>query len=219
MNNKLTLTGNELIDFDVNTMSPAQMALLSEKLTNRRLAMMEENMVAMQMQMNRLDLETKSGIQNVEGFVKEGFDNFTGAFYKVKDKFDVFEDEIQKAKEIAITTNRVRTPNYQFVNQSTFGSNFNVSLSSKRVGKLLKVVGIAQPSKNKTTPYSIYIPKLAKTNTTEKYSTHNWHYTECLKKIDKWLVSNGHYDEFYTIESRDDLEKYVDTLYDKYVSN
>lgn len=127
------------------------------------------------------------------------------------------EKELNETKEIAISHNRVKQPKYDFVNQSTFGSLFNVSISSARVGKLLKITGLAQESKRKTTPYRQYIPNLAKTRTGENYTTFVWHFDKCMVKIDDWLKSKDLYNKFYSIEYEKDMELFIDELYKKYL--
>lgn len=141
-----------------------------------------------------------------------------------KEKLNDLENEVISAKEIAVATNRVRSPKYGYVNQTDFGSYLNVSISNIRVGKLLKIVGIAQPSKRRTIPYREYIPTLAQTHAGTSsngygYSNHKWHYVKCMEHIDKWLHKNNHYNEFYMIESEKDLEIYIDRLYEKYIES
>lgn len=143
--------------------------------------------------------------------------NYIKAETKNQIKFGELENKIEDTVSIAVSSNRVRQPRYDYVNQTSFGSLFNVSISNTRVGKLLKVVGIAQPSKRKTMPYREFIPKLAKTRAGENFTTYEWHFTNCLGKIDSWLKDRDLYTEFYSIEHEKDMEVYIDRLFSRYV--
>lgn len=136
---------------------------------------------------------------------------------KMKDSIEDFSDKLEDVEGIAIASNRVRQPTYGFVNQGDFGRMFNVSISSIRVGKLFKTVGIAMVSKSTTTPLRKHVDKLAKINVQERYTSFQWHYTGCLDHIDKWMKDNGYHKEFHMIDNEKDMSNFIDRIYIKHV--
>lgn len=135
-------------------------------------------------------------------------------FKETQDSINLISEKSEKQMEVAVNSMRVKQMQYEYINLQSFGANFSVSIGSKTLGKLLRIVGIAM-KKPTTAPYRENVPKYAKPSANEKYSTFIWHYENCLQKIDSWLMENGHYEDFYSISSEKELEKFINYLYSK----
>ncbi|OPH47606.1 hypothetical protein BC351_10465 [Paenibacillus ferrarius] len=134
---------------------------------------------------------------------------------EIKTDIERIDDKISKTQEMAISTARVSQTSSNYVDQGEFGDMFRVSISSNRIGRLFKAVGLAKASKRKTTPYDKFKPKYAKTVIFEEKQSYQWHYKNCMDYIEDWLEKKGLLEEFYTIEVRDDMEVYIDRLYNQ----
>lgn len=122
-------------------------------------------------------------------------------------------DDNEKKLEVQINSMRVKSLQCGYMTQSDFGNSFTISLGPKIVGKLFKVIGLAQ-NKNVTKPYRYFVPKYAKSMANETYSTFIWNYENCLIFLEQWLIENGYYEMFYSKETEKDLEDFIDELYD-----
>lgn len=183
---------------NVDEMSMEELDILQQQIMTKKINSFQERLE--RMESNQIKSETKNEIQYQE-----------------------LKNDVGRVTEIAIASSRVTSPQYDYVNQSDFGNYFNVSMSSQKVGKLLKLSGIAKRSRGKTLPYREHIPNLAKSRqgTSAKgynYSTTVWHFNRCVKKIDEWLKDSGHFYDFYNIEYEKDLEIFIDELYKKYMN-
>lgn len=228
---------NEMMNFE--GMSLEQLTELNNQVMFNRMNMLQEMVKQMQLERAKdktaLNIELESiknkvgnvqetahEIQMVTNDTKNVVDQFvpsaTEAFVKVKGITDELKEEIAEVKQIQIASTRVRQPRYEYVSQGDFGRHFNVSISSVRIGKLLKIVGLAQPSKGKLAPYRQYVNSgHAIRRDDEKYTHHHWHFQKCLKKIDKWLDANNHLTRFYSITETKELDRFIDGLYNKYI--
>ena len=169
---------NELAIID--TMDPEQLQILHDRITEKRFAIMQDQLIKVQDKLNELEERQESGIK------------------------------------VAINAFRSKQSQYNYISQKDFGNLFTVSIGSKTVGKLLKVVGLAQKSRGNTIPYNSFIPKFAKVMANEQYSAFVWQYENCLSFIENWLHENNLYEEFYSMATERDLESYINELYDAY---
>ena len=127
-----------------------------------------------------------------------------------------FQEEIDRAKEIAIGSMRVNSPKSNYVKQGDFGRFFSVSIGSRTIGKLFKIVGLSQ-KKGRTIPYRQMIPKYAKCVAHKEYTEYVWHFENCMKLIDDWLRTHNLYDDFYIIETEKDMENFINNLFKRFV--
>lgn len=135
-------------------------------------------------------------------------------------KVERMDDEIEKAKGMAEAHLRAKQVKYGWVNQGDFGRFFEQSIGSKTMGKLLKVVGLAQRNKSLTTPYRSFIPKYAMTSIqTGKggydFTKVEWHFENCIEFINNWLKANGYYEAFYSTRSSKEMEHFINNLFNK----
>jgi hypothetical protein len=133
-------------------------------------------------------------------------------------KFELVEQRQDKVVEVAVNGLRVKQGHFEYVSQGDFGRYFSVSIGSQFIGKLLKVVGLAQKGKKLTTPYREHIPRYAKTNAATNYTANVWHYQNCMEYIDKWLKENGLYEHFYSIQDEREMAKFINDLFESRVS-
>lgn len=132
-----------------------------------------------------------------------------------KTELEILKLEQQKTTEVAVNNLRLKHGRFDYVNQGDFGRFFSVSLSSVSVGKLLKIVGLAQPSrKGGTVPYRQYVGKYALTIANGTYTVTQWHYENCMDRIDNWLKEESCYEKFYSIQDEKKLKEFVDELYE-----
>jgi len=137
-------------------------------------------------------------------------------------KSTVDNESIRKALEKqAILVETKNKDNY--LTQSEFGTRFNNKIGAKYIGKLLKIVGLAKKSYGRTVPYQEFVPKYA-TNIINNdrevdYDIfYKWNYNNCSKYINQWLLDNDYHDKFYGIIDKEELIKFIDSLYDKYIN-
>lgn len=128
------------------------------------------------------------------------------------------KEKQEKTLETAINSMRVQGDKYGYVTLTKFGSMFHNTISNKNVGKLLRVVGLANKKLKDTTPTMEANKKgFAMSRTNSEYSSFVWHYGNCLKVIDAWLEKEGMLEEFYGCKDLNTLEKFIDDLHWNYV--
>jgi transposase len=129
------------------------------------------------------------------------------------------ESRISKLQDFTVDRLSAKQTKYGWVTQSQFGEQFDTPISSHRVGKLLRVAGIAKKQR-KTTPYNQYLDssKLADSYINDKgIASIVWNYTRCRLHINTWLEQKGLLTEFYSITNKDELHKFIDYLHEKYI--
>jgi hypothetical protein len=136
----------------------------------------------------------------------------------VINKVNTIQSKTEEAIQIATSKAKVLEPRFEFVNQGDFGRYYNPSISNQRIGKLFKIVGLAQKSKSITTPHRPFIPEYAVTIAEEKFTNTKWHFKKCTNFIDDWLKSHGYYEQFYSFSKEKELEKFIDELYLQYIA-
>jgi len=129
-------------------------------------------------------------------------------------KIEIMEQNKENEIQLAIHSLRVQEGRYDYVTLKDFGKNFTTSIGSKTIGKLLRIVGLAQ-QKNTTEPYRHHIPKYARHRSLGKYSTVDWHYENCITQIENWLRDRNLFEKFYSIENEKKLQEFINDLYKK----
>lgn len=122
--------------------------------------------------------------------------------------------ELNETLSVAsITSNSIHKKYNGYVTQSEFGNMLDVTMGSVTVGKLFKVIGLAQKNKDRTTPYRQCIPKYAKVFTKEVSCSAVWHYGNIIGYLNRWLKRNGMYKLFYSIKDETEMLRFVNSLY------
>jgi MFS superfamily sulfate permease-like transporter len=181
------------------TMPDDQIDAIIDKLLFTKISRIEKRLTEMQKQ-----------LQEQQNLIMAKHESIESEIINIK-------DTQSKTIELAANSLRVKQPKLDYVNQGDFGRFFDISIGGKTVGKLLKVVGLAQKSRSYTTPYREHIPKYAVVQAHENYSSFKWNYTACMKYIDEWLKENDLYETFYAMETTHKLEQFINSLYDEYV--
>ena len=197
--NELVKINNSL---DISNMDDQDIDILYQQIVQRKM----NNMLARQEQLENkmLKLQEKVDIKQTE----------------LENKIDDIKIDNEKKLEVTINTYRVDKNKWGFESQADFGNRFRVSIGSRTVGKLFKVIGIAKKSKKKTeaTRDAINSGK-ATTEIVKGYETFRWHHEKCIKQLEKWLLDHDLLEEFYSIDKENELQIFIHNLYDKYVIN
>lgn len=139
----------------------------------------------------------------------------------VEDKLGHIERKQLAQERMSINALRATNKGYDgWVNLTNFGLMLNANISRNRVGKLLKVVGIAQRNTGRTLARREYMGdgRLCNTRITrEGHSQLLWNFNRCMTHIELWLEKHGYLEEFYEKENGDELTAFIDYLYDKHV--
>lgn len=154
-------------------------------------------------------------LQMIAKKVTEVEDQFTKKIRKLEKKQEAQAD-------MYVNALRAREVKEGWVNLTEFGTLFNVTISRVRVAKLLRIVGIAIKNARTTVAKREYMGdgRLCTTFITMNgHAQKLWNFRRCMNHIDEWLKEHGHYEEFYSKETEEDLQRFIDKLYEKYVLN
>ena len=194
---------NELVkinSLDISKLDDQDVDIIYQQIMQRKF----NNMLARQEQMedSMKKLEARIDINQTE----------------LENRIEDMEIDNEKKLEVTINTYRVDKNKWGFESQADFGNRFRVSIGSKTVGKLFKVIGIAKKSKKKTEPTRDVINSGKSTTEIVKgYETFRWHHEKCIKQLEKWLLEHDLLEEFYSIDKENDLQIFINSLYDTYI--
>lgn len=119
--------------------------------------------------------------------------------------------------ELERKRHRVAENRFGFVSLSDLGQQFTVSIGSKTMGNLLRIVGIAKAKQSITEPYREYITSgYAKSEMHRERPIYQYNPEKCIEKIDRWLKKHGLVDEFYSIDNEKELMAYINNLHEKH---
>lgn len=107
-----------------------------------------------------------------------------------------------------------------YVNLTEFGARMMPAISSHRVARLFKVVGLAKKRRvGRTEPYFRMIKEgYAKRRVTiDGHVFYVWHHVLCSELIEKWLTDHDLYYAFQSHKSTEEREKFIDKLFWDYV--
>lgn len=195
MNNQISVIEN----INLSNMSSEQLQYLAEAVINTRLT----------------NLETT--IKNMCDDQEKHKEKTSIKFKELNNKTDRIIEDNEKKMEVAL--NSLRRKEYDnYVNQGDLGRSFSVSIGSQMIGRLLKIIGLAQKGKGKTTPYRENIPKYGKVIIADngKYSKIIWHFDNFITYLDNWLKEKELYEVFYAVPTEKDMKKFINELYDIY---
>jgi len=194
---------NELVkinSLDISKLDDQDVDIIYQQIMQRKF----NNMLARQEQMedSMKKLEARIDINQTE----------------LENRIEDMKIDNEKKLEVTINTYRVDKNKWGFESQADFGNRFRVSIGSKTVGKLFKVIGIAKKSKKKTEPTRDVINSGKSTTEIVKgYETFRWHHEKCIKQLEKWLLEHDLLEEFYSIDKENDLQIFINSLYDTYI--
>mgnify|MGYP001218574662 CR=1 FL=1 len=187
--------------FDLSNYNAEQLQLLQEMIVVQRM-----NLLAQQ-------------IQEVKGQIEETKDNVIKLERRYEIEREETKKEIAKITDLMVSRFAAREHKIGWVTLTDFGAQFYVPISCRRVGKLFRVIGIAQ-KRNKTRPKFEYVgdEKLATTMLLNNgRSTYVWNYRRVLNHLNLWLEKHGHLHEFYSKKTVDEMHAFIDWLHDVYV--
>ena len=127
----------------------------------------------------------------------------------------------RKLKKALDEQSKLNESKRKYVLLNELGNHFNTKIGSKTVGRLLRIIGLAQMKSNDTVPYQNSVPKYAVNllDFEEKRVGFVWQYENCVKKLDKWLKENDLYEDFYSITHQKDMAEFVRNLHIKHIEN
>ncbi|MBX6361837.1 MAG: hypothetical protein IRZ03_17380 [Acidobacterium ailaaui] len=144
---------------------------------------------------------------------------------KLSKRIEIQEEEtkheLNKIQQLALSSLRAKEPKYGWMTLRDLGLQFNTTISNIRMGKLLRVVGLAQRGKTRTIPYRHNVGKerYAISQVTESGTTIIWNYKRVMNHIDMWLEKHGYYTEFYRLQelgSEKEVARFIDKLHEQY---
>ena len=186
---------------ELNNMSGDELSLLQNKIINVQMQKMQNQIKTINDEVEKLKAENQLRDNNIEKFKTD---------MEVKEKSVINCMQIQADRKIKDN----------WLNQGNFGRSFIISISSQAIGKLFKVVGLAQKF-GATKPKRDFINKgyvrVCLTNN-GMYTFFEWHYEKCFDFILKWLKRNNKYNEFYSIENEKDMTKFINNLYKDFIN-
>lgn len=152
---------------------------------------------------------------------------------KVKEGQSILKDELmlelakndnkyQKQMETAVNSLKVNTRNREnkYIRQTDLGKRYKVNISSRSIGTLLRLCGLAWMMRTNTTPKmefegKYYIISPEKSSGYDKIA-YEWHEKNCMDRIDEWLRDNDYYEEFYSIDTSKEMQGYIKALANKH---
>jgi hypothetical protein len=198
MNNDLSIYEK----FNVSDMSDDELDFVQQQLFNRKIKLLSDK------------------VENIENLVNRALQKVGIVETELNNKIEDLHTDNDKKLEVTINQMRVDKNKWGFGSQSDFGIRFRVSIGSKTVGKLFKVIGIAKISKGKTEPKREAIMSgKATTEIINGYESVRWHHEKCLKTLEKWLLEHDLLEEFYSIDKEKELMQFINDLYDKYIDD
>lgn len=133
----------------------------------------------------------------------------------LKEEIAIAKEENEQLREMDLKKHRVTEHRYGFISLGDLGQMFDVSISSQRMGKLLRLVGIAMAGSSKTEPYRTAIQDgYAKSMMYGDFPTYQYNPDKCIRKIERWLEKREKLEEFFSIPDEKELAKYIDELYE-----
>lgn len=198
MNNQ-TVTGLDLSSF--GTMTSEQLQLIASTALQANVSLLQQQVEILRDDVLKVRTESTLAIEDIKQEVVE------------------VREMQAKAVDVAVNSMRVKAPAQGWITLSQFGRCFAAVISSQRMGKMMRVIGLAMASTNRTTPYKQCIDrsKYVINEPDEKGPRWKWNYTRCLHKMDVWLQERGLFEEFYSISNEKEMEDFIDSLHFRYV--
>lgn len=200
MNNQ-AITGLDLSSF--GTMTSDQLQLIASTALQANVSLLQQQVETLRDDVIKVRTESSLAIGDIKQEVVE------------------VREMQAKAIDVAVNSMRVKAPTKGWITLSQFGRCFAAVLSSQRMGKLMRVIGLAMVSTNRTTPYKQYIDrnKYVINEPDESGPRWKWNYAKCLHKIDFWLQEQGLFEKFYSISNEKEMENFIDALHVKHVES
>lgn len=175
--------------------------LMIEQLDDTQLDMVQKKIYAMQIQ--KLDRALSEVTEKVN---------------MLEQTIEIEKEMHEKSLELERKRHRVTENRFGFIGLSDLGKQFTVTIGSKTMGALLRVVGIAKAKQSVTEPYAELVRQgYAKSQDTQWGGVvWQWNPEKCITKIEKWLDKKNLIDTFYSIDNEKDLMKFIQELEESY---
>lgn len=121
--------------------------------------------------------------------------------------------EHENLRELELKRHYTEEDRFGYVSQSDLGQKFDVSIGSKTMGRLLRLVGLAKSKQSKTEPMrTAIVNEFAKSVLYGDWPTYQWNPEKCIKHINRWLDAKNLLEEFYSKSDEAELEAYIKEL-------
>lgn len=170
-----------------------------------------------------VDKTLKAMADSINGIhqIKEQFIEMRKELKSYGARIDSLEKKFEKAEE-ALKAQVLQEQLYDgYVTLTEFGELMTPVISSHRVGRLFRVVGLAEKRREgRTKPYH----KMIREKYAQKVTAANgrvyyvWHHGMCSEFIDQWMEKHGLYYEFKGHKFTEEREKFIDRLFWDYVA-
>lgn len=120
-------------------------------------------------------------------------------------------------RELELKRHYTTEDRFGYVSASDLGQKFDVSIGSKTIGTLLRIVGLAKQKQSKTEPMrSAVVDGFAKSMLYGDFPTYQWNPEKCIKHINNWLNKHDELDKFYSISDEKELAEFIKNLASRY---
>lgn len=131
----------------------------------------------------------------------------------ISKELEITKLEHDNLRELELKRHYTTEDRFGYVSANDLGQKFDVSIGSKTIGTLLRVVGLAKQKQSKTEPLrTAVVNGYAKSILYGDFPTYQWNPEKCIKKINKWLDEHGELEAFYSISDEKELAEFIKKL-------
>ena len=179
------------------------------------LQVVQQNLEGMDFQQIQAIINKSMAIQNQQ--LHKFLQDLKEDHEKLSEEMQIVKSRSEDLRDMEIKRHRVTEHMFGFVSLNDLGQCFQVSIGSKTMGKLLRVVGLAKAKQSKTEPLrSAIIDGYAKSLMYNDHPTYQWNPEKCIDKIERWLNGQVLIDKFYAIEDESELAEFIKSLDETY---
>lgn len=156
-------------------------------------------------------------INNELNAIKRKQEDISIEIDNVKDIVSNSIKTVRAEKEVTVNALHIKERCTKYVGLSRLGECIGIKLSDKAMGHLLRVVGLAKIDTTRTIPMHKYVDKYAVIEVIQDRQgytrdSYKWHPDNCIEFIDKWLIKNDFYNDFYAAKNENKLHDYIKYL-------
>ena len=133
---------------------------------------------------------------------------------KLKGEINQVNDKAEQAIEMAENSQKVNTGSKVYFSQTELGHSYKVTLSSKAVGNILRIIGLAY----KNTPTRPKMNEAIETGIAKRFGNNfKWERKKVDKKWTKWLKEHNFWVEWNKHSTATERRLFVKELHEEYV--
>jgi len=170
------------------------------------------------------NINNNMGFADLQGIINKAMamqnEQLSRQVKELKEKQEMISKELEITKlehdnlrELELKRHYTTEDRFGYVSASDLGQKFDVSIGSKTMGTLLRIVGLAKQKQSKTEPLrTSVVNDYAKSLLYGDFPTYQWNPEKCIKKINKWLDEHGELEAFYSISDEKELAEFIKKL-------